>query len=238
MNSTCWLYTKYSLIQIMRKLAILVMFLFTVSIIPAFAQNTHLDEEDETIRAEIIECEDKISSDVSLTVASKTVQKRNCPSEIRKIYAEIALTHEDQNELKIKQQNLQKCEDWYSQYGFLNEGTFKIQKNAQMVQSCITLYNDPLWTYDGEDRKKILLDKLDAILVDVPIKNNLSDELINNLQYEVDRIYSLEKRIVALEDELDNKDMIIREQMNVIVNLANSLKNAIFNGLQFTNPFV
>ena len=238
MNSTCWLYAKPSLIQTMRKLAILMMFLFTVSIVPAFAQNTHLDEEDETIRAKIIECEDKVSKDGSLTAASKTVQKRNCSSEIRKIYAETALTHEDQDEMKIKLQNLQKCEDWYSQYTFLNEDTFKVQKNAQMVQSCIKLYDDPLWKYNGDDRKKILLDKLDSILVDVPIKNNFSDRLTNNLQYEVDKIYPLEKRIAALEDELDNKDMIIREQMNVIVNLANSLKNAIFNGLQFTNPFV
>ena len=87
-------------------------------------------------------------------------------------------------------------------------------------------------------RSKILLDKLDAILVDVPIKNNLSDELINNSQYDVDRIYSLEKRIVALEDELDKKDMIIQEQMNVIVNLANSLRNVIFDGMQFVYPFV
>ena len=238
MNSTCWLYAKPSLIQIMRKLAILMMFLFTVSIIPAFAQNTHLDEEDETIRAKIIECEDKISNDVSLTVASKTVQKRNCFSKIPKIYAEITLTHEDQDKMKIKLQNLQKCEDWHSQYTFLNEDNFKIQKNAQMVQSCITLYNDPLWTYDGDDRKKILVDRLDSFLVDVPIKNSLSDEIINNLQYEVDRIYSLEKKIAALEDELDNKDMIIREQMNVIVNLANSLRNAIYDGIQFVYPFV
>ncbi len=57
-------------------------FLFTVSVIPANAQNTHLDEEDEKIRAKIIECEDKVSKDDSLTVASKTVQKRNCSSEI------------------------------------------------------------------------------------------------------------------------------------------------------------
>ena len=79
---------------------------------------------------------------------------------------------------------------------------------------------------------------MDAILVDVPIKNNFSDELIDNSQYDVDRIYSLEKKIAALEDELDNKDMIIREQMNVIVNLANSLRNAIFDGMQFVYPFV
>lgn len=212
------------------------MFLFTVSIVPAFAQND-LDEEDEAIRAKIIECEDKISKDDSLTVATKTVQKRNCSSEIRKMYAETALTHEEQDKMKIKLQNLQKCEDWHSQYTYLNEDNFKVQKNAQMAQSCITLYNDPLWTYDGDDRKQILLDRLDSILVDVPIKNN-TVELTNNSQYDVDRIYSLEKRIAALEDELENKDMIIREQMNVIVNLANSLKNAIFNGLQISNLFV
>ncbi len=140
--------------------------------------------------------------------------------------------------MKIKYQNLQKCEDWKFQYEFLDEANFKIQKNAQMVQSCITLYNDPLWAYDGYDRKKILSDRLDAIQVDIPIKNNFSDALIDNLQYDVDRISSLEKRIAVLEDDLDNKDLIIREQMNVIVNLANSLKNIIFDGIQFVYPFV
>jgi len=213
-------------------------FLFTVSLIPANAQNTHLDEEDEEIRAKIIECEENVSNDDTLTAASKTVQKRNCASEIRKIYAETALTHEDQDELKMKLQNLQKCEDWFSQYKFLDEANFKIQKNAQAVQSCITLYNEPLWKYDGDDRKEILLERLDAIIADIPIKNNLTDELADNLQLDVDRIYSLEKRITALEDELANKDLIILEQMNVIVNLANSLKNAIFNGMQFVYPFV
>ncbi len=59
----------------MRKMAILMMFLFTVSIMPAFAQNDHLDEEDEKIRAKILECEDKVSKNASLTTASKTVQK-------------------------------------------------------------------------------------------------------------------------------------------------------------------
>jgi len=79
--------------------------------------------------------------------------------------------------------------------------------------------------------KKTLSDRLDVFLVDVPIKNNFSDALINNLQYGIDRIYSLEKRIAVLEGELDNKDLIIREQMNVIVNLPNSLKNVIFDGI-------
>ena len=238
MNSTCWLYAKPILIQSMRKLSILMIFLFTVSIIPVYAQNIHLDEDEEKIRAEINECEDKISEDDSLTDASKTVQKRECSSEIRKKYAETALTFEQQDEMKIKLQNLQKCEDWHSQYEFLDEANFKIQKNAQMMQSCITLYNDPLWTYVGENRAEILSEKLETILMEIPVKTNTSNEFLKNSQYEVDRIYSLEKRITALEDELDNKDMIIREQMNVIVNLANSLKNAIFNGISFVYPFV
>ena len=204
---------------------------------PVYAQNIHLDEGEEKIRAEINECQDKISEDDSLTDASKTVQKRECSSEIRKKYAETALTFEDQDEMKIRLQNLQKCEDWHSQYKFLDEANFKIQKNAQMVQSCIELYNDPLWGYAGEDRVKILSEKLETILMETPVKTNSSDEFLKNSQYEVDRIYSLEKRIATLEDELDNKDLIIREQMNVIVNLANSLKNAIFDGIQFAYSF-
>jgi hypothetical protein len=222
----------------MRKLSILMMFLFTISIIPVYAQNIHLDEGEEKIRAEINECEDKISKDDSLTDASKTVQKRECSSEIRKKYAETALTFEQQDEMKIRLQNLQKCEDWHSQYKFLDEANFKIQKNAQMMQSCITLYNDPLWTYAGENRAEILSEKLETILMETPVKTNTSNEFLKNSQYETDRIYSLEKRITALEDELDNKDMIIREQMNVIVNLANSLKNAIFDEISFVYPFV
>ena len=133
---------------------------------------------------------------------------------------------------------MQKCEDWHSQYKFLDEANFKIQKNAQMVQSCIALYNDPLWTHTGDDRIEILSEKLETILVETPVKNNPSDEFLENSQYEVDRIYSLEKKVAALEDELNNKNMVIREQMNVIVNLANSFKNMISNGIQFVYPFV
>jgi hypothetical protein len=238
MNSTCWLYAKSHLIETMRKLSILMMFLFSVSILPVYAQNIHLDENEVEIRAEIKECEDKISADESLTEASKTVQKRECSSEIRNKYAETALTFEHQDEMKVRLQNLQKCEDWHSQYKFLDEANFKIQKNSQMVQSCITLYNDPLWTYAGDDRGEILSDRLETILVDVPVKNNPTDDFLKNSQYEVDRIYSLEKKIATLEDELDNKNLIILEQMNVIVNLANSLRNAIFDGIQFVYPFV
>jgi len=214
------------------------MFLFTVSIIPAYAQNIHFDEDEEKIRAEILECRDKIDANDSLTEATKTVQKRDCSSEIRNKYAETAMTFKTQNEIKIQIQNFQKCNDWHSEYQFLDEDTFKIQKNAQMVQSCISLYNDPLWTYDGDDRDQVLSDKLIEILEEIPIKTNISTDFSNDSQYKVDRIYSLEKKIIELEDELHNKNLIIREQMNVISNLANTLRNAIFDGFQSVYQFI
>ena len=214
------------------------MFLFAVSIVPVYAQNIHIDEKEEKIRIEIQECEDNIMSDDSLTDASKTVEKRKCSAEIRKNYAETALTSEQRDEIKIKLQNLQKCEDWYSQYQFIDETNFKIQKNAQMVESCITLYNDPIWTYSGDDRIQILSEKLESILAETPVKSNIADEFLNKAQYEVDRIYSLEKKISQLEGEIENKNLIIREQMNVISNLANSLREVLYNGLQLVYPFV
>jgi hypothetical protein len=222
----------------MRKLSILFMLLFAVSTIPVYAQNVHIDEDEDRIRTEIKECEDKTIADDSLTDASKTVQKRECTSEIRKKYAETALTFELQDKMKIRLQNLQKCEDWHSQYKYLDEVNFKIQKNAQIAQSCIVLYTDSLWTYSGEDRAEILSDKLETILVETPIKTNVSDESLKIAQYRLDRIHSLEKKITDMEIQLHGKDLIIREQMNVISNLANSLRNAIFDGIQSVYPFL
>ena len=40
------------------------------------------------------------------------------------------------------------------------------------------------------------------------------------------------KAKAELEEELKNKDLIIREQMNVITNLVKTLKNVIYDGIQ------
>jgi hypothetical protein len=214
------------------------MVLLAVSIAPIYAQNLHIDEQEQQIRDEIKDCEAKVTSDDSLTEASKTVMKRNCVTETRNKNTQNYNTHEYQNKIKIKLENLQRCEDWYSPYQFLDEPTFKIQKNAQMVESCIILYNDPLWKYDGENRKNILSEKLDELSSEISIKTNPSDNFIKVAQKDYDRIQNLEKKIVSLENDLKNKDLIILEQMNVIMNLANTIKNAIFDGIKSVYPFV
>ena len=216
----------------MRRLPILLMFLLTVSIAPVYAQNTYSDDLEEKIRQEILECEKKFLEDKEMTAAEKTVNKRNCSSEVRSMYAEEPLTAKGLNELKIKQQNFQRCNDWHALYKFLDEATFRLQKNAQMVTSCIALYNDPIWKYDDADREQVLVDKLDQIMSETPVKTNLTDILLNDSQQDYDRILNLEKRITELENELKNKDMIIREQMNVITNLVQTLRNVVFDGIQ------
>ena len=215
----------------MRRLPILLMVLVVVSIAPVYA-NTDSDDLEDKIWQEILECEKKFAENEEMTEAEKTVNKRNCSSEVRSQYANEPLTAKAQNELKIKTQNFQRCNDWHSSYKFLDEATFRLQKNAQMVTSCIALYNDPIWTYDGQDREQILVEKLDQIMSVTPVKTNLSNSLLDDTQREYDRIANLEKRIVELETELENKDMIIKEQMSVIMNLAKTLKNVIFDGIQ------
>jgi len=221
----------------MNYLSIALMLFLAVSTIPVYAQNIHIDEQEEMILIEILECEEKIQSNEELTAAEKTVNQRKCSAEIRNQYVDPSLSAKEQNDLKIKLQDLQRCDDWHSSYKFLDEATFRMQKNAQMTTSCIALYNDQLWKYDGGDRQQVLSDRLDQIKSEVPIKNNLSDEFLKSGQIELERIYTLEKRITELEDELNNKDMIIREQMKVIVNLANTLKNTLFDGIKSLYSF-
>lgn len=231
MIPTWWLYAKYLVIAVMQHLPILIMFLLVVSTVPVYAQNTNTDEKELQIRAEILECEEKIAADEQLSAAEKTVNQRKCSAEIRTKYADTPMTAKTQNDVKIKLQDLQRCDDWYSSYKFLDEATFKLQKNAQIVTSCIALYNDQLWKYDGEDRQEVLAEKLAQIKSATPVKTNLSDEFLKDPQIDFDRIQNLEEKIAELENEIKNKNMIIQEQMSVIVNLANTLKNAVFDGI-------
>lgn len=231
MIPTWWLYAKYLVIAVMQRLPILIMFLLVISTAPVYAQNTNMDEKELQIRAEILECEEKIAADEQLSAAEKTVNQRKCSAEIRTKYADTPMTAKTQNDVKIKLQDLQRCDDWHSSYKFLDEATFRLQKNAQIVTSCIALYNDQLWKYDGEDRQEILAEKLAQIKSATPVKTNLSDEFLKDPQIDFDRIQNLEKKIAELENEIKNKNMIIQEQVSVIVNLANTLKNAVFDGI-------
>jgi len=211
-------------------------------IIPTYAQNVSDDEVDIKIRELIQECQEKVMEDKSATEAAKTIAKRNCETEITNEYKNIEIDYKNQSEKRIQLQNMQNCEDWYPQYQFLTEYQFRIQKNGEAVNDCIVLYNDPVWNYIGENRLEKLQNKLDEIKTELPQATEtrhitLDVDILNSepktidSQKNFDKISQLEEKIRLLEDELSKKDEIIKEQLKVIMDLANRIKNVMFDAI-------
>jgi len=216
------------------------LFLFAVvgSFSTAYAQNTSNDEVDIMIRELIRECQDRVMADEDATGAEKTVAKRNCETDITNQYKNVEINYQQSAEKRAIENNLQKCEDWYPQYRYLTQDQFRLQKHDAIVNDCITLYDDSIWKYVGEDR----LDRLSARLLEikaeapeetetrhVALNVNIPDLQSNILETQQDTEETdLEEKIRILEEELIKKDKIINEQIKVIMELANRIKNVMF----------
>ena len=214
-------------------------------VIPAYAQDPiREDEVQERIIEETRACKVEINSHDELTEAERTVAYRNCE---RQAVIRNTLANNDpltSAELRSKLQNLERCEEWHSQYRFLTDEQFAIQKHAQVVRECIMLYNDEIWKYDGDDRPYILLDRLQELkdaMPDIPKPQpiQLTIELpkyepsIIDVPHNTDKVAELEEKVQLLEEELDKKDAVIREQLKVIMDLFNKIRNVIFEPLGF-----
>jgi len=216
------------------------LFLFAIvgSFSTAYAQNISNDEVDVMIRELIQECQDKVMADEYTTGAEKTVAKRNCETDITNQYKNVEIDYQKSAEKKAELETIQKCEDWYPQYRYLTQEQFRTQKHDATVTDCITLYDDSIWGYAGEDR----LEKLNARLLEikaeapeepqtrhVTLNVNIPDLQSNILETQQDtEVTDLEEKIRILEEELIKKDEIINEQIKVIMELANRIKNVLF----------
>jgi len=216
------------------------LFLFAVvgSFSTAFAQNTSNDPVDVMIRELIQECHYKIMADEYSTGAEKTVAKRNCETDITNQYKNVEINYQQSAEKRAIENNLEKCEDWYPQYRYLTEAQFRLQKSEAIVNDCITLYADSIWKYVGEDRLERLSARLLEIKAEAPIEPetrhvalninipDLQSNILETQQYTEKT--GLEEKIRILEEELIKKDKIINEQIKVIMELANRIKNVMF----------
>jgi len=216
------------------------LFLFAIvgSFSTAYAQNISNDDVDVMIRELIQECQDKVMADEYTTGAEKTVAKRNCETDITNQYKNVEIDYQKSAEKKAELETIQKCEDWYPQYRYLTQEQFRTQKHDATVTDCITLYDDSIWGYAGEDR----LEKLNARLLEikaeapeepqtrhVALNVNIPDLQSNILETQQDtEVTDLEEKIRILEEELIKKDEIINEQIKVIMELANRIKNVLF----------
>lgn len=207
----------------------------------AYAQNTSDDEVDIMIRELIQECHDKVMADEFSTDAEKTVAKRNCETDITNQYKNVEINYQELAEKRANLKSMQKCEDWYPQYRYLTEEQFRLQKHEATVTDCFAVYNDSIWEYVGEDRLEKLSARLLEIKAEVPKEPETRhvelDINIPKLQSNIlttqqnSEITDLEEKIRILEEELIKKDAIINEQIKVIMDLANRIKNVMFGPL-------
>jgi len=216
------------------------LFLFAIvgSFSTAYAQNTSNDDVDIMIRKLIQECQSRVMADEDATGAEKTVAKRNCETDITNQYKNVEIDYQKLAEKRAIENNLQKCEDWFPQYRYLTEYQFSLQKSEAIVNDCITLYDDSIWKYVGEDRLERLSARLLEIKAEAPeepqtkhvaLNVNIPDLQSNILEtQQVAEVTDLEEKIRILEEELIKKDEIINEQIKVILELANRIKNVMF----------
>jgi len=220
----------------MIKLGYPLAFLVLISmVIPASAQN--ISDEDAKIREEILACWTEVDANDDLTVAEKTVAKRNCETVINNKYSKMNNNHQDLAEERDRIQVMQKCEDWYPSYKILDEDQWRIQKHADQASDCLMIYNDDIWKHDGEDRLVVLSDRLIEIkeeqsLKPSPVATSIelpSESSIITQDTRLNKMAELEARVVELQDELRKKDAVIMEQLKVIIDLANMIRNVILN---------
>lgn len=224
--------------------------LFLISVIglfsSAYAQNVSDDEEDVMIRELIQECQDRVMADESATEAEKTVANRNCETDITNQYKNVEIDYKGAAEKRILLKTMEQCEHWYPQYRYLTPEQFRLQKSETTVTDCIALYNDSIWEYDGEDRLEKLGARLTEIKTEIPeepetryveLDANIPKLQSNIVETQQDtNVTDLEEKIQILEEELIKKDQIINEQIKVIMELVNRIKNVMFSPFDLFFP--
>ncbi len=220
----------------MIKLGYPLAFLVLISmVIPASAQN--ISDEDAKIREEIRACWTVVDANDDLTVAEKTVAKRNCESVINNKYSKMNNNHYDLAEERNRIQVIQKCEDWYPSYKLLDESQWRIQKYTDQAIDCLMIYNDDVWKHDGEDRLVVLSDRLIEIKEEQsqkpsPVATSIelpSESSIIAQDTRLNKMAELEAKVAELQEQVRKKDAIIMEQIKVLTDLANMIRNVILN---------
>ncbi len=220
----------------MIKLGYPLAFLVLISmVIPAYAQN--ISDEDAKIREEILACWIEVDANEDFTVAEKTVAKRNCETVINNKYSEMNNNHYDLAEEKERIQVMEKCEDWYPSYKILDESQWRIQKHTDQTIDCLMIYNDDVWKYDGENRLVVLSDRLLELKEEQnqrpsPVATSIelpSESSIIAQDTRFNKMAELEAKVAELQEQVRKKDAIIMEQIKVLTDLANMIRNVILN---------
>jgi hypothetical protein len=127
---------------------------------------------------------------------------------------------------------------------FLSLGIYDYYNTAQHPASraCPLLYNDPIWEYEGSDRRQVLLDfikiKLKELIEDKDGKRlkSVYDAHIRQGYLQVlpdiynkvkQKIASFEAQIAEQNEQIAKQEATIQKQLKEIVMLAEKIKNTV-----------
>ena len=216
-----------------------------LSLIPALEQTSFADDDDDE-REQLAACKKAVNEDDSLTFAEKSIERRNCDTAYINSQNIPPEYYQNNDQMKALIQNIQSCLQWNPQYQYLPIDDFKIDKRIELVNECIMLYEDPVWNYEGEDRIDKLVQRLIELKKDqseiyskpeispvqLSIPNNplvaKEDKLFTGAETAEEKIDLLQERVTFLEEQLAKKDEVIKEQIKVIMDLANRVKVTLF----------
>jgi len=99
------------------------------------------------------------------------------------------------------------------------------------------IYNDDIWKYDGEDRLVVLSDMLIELKEEqnqrpTPVATSIelpSESSIITQDTRLNKMVELEVKVAELQEQVRKKDAVIMEQIKVIIDLANMIRNVILN---------
>jgi len=216
-----------------------------LSLIPALEQTIFADEDDDE-REHLAACKKAVNEDDSLTFAEKSVERRNCDTNYINSQNVPPYIYQNNDQMKSLIQHIQSCLQWHPQYQYLSIGDFEVEKRPELVTYCIMLYEDPVWNYVGEDRIDKLVQRLIELKKDqseinakseispvqLSIPNNplveKEDKLFTGAETAEEKIDLLQERVTFLEEQLSKKNEVIKEQIKVIMDLANRVKVTLF----------
>ncbi len=218
----------------MNKIGYFLIFSVLISmVIPASAQIQSMSDKELKIQEEVQACYSQVDAK-ELTVAEKTVAKRDCETTINNKYNEENNDHHDLAVKKYRYEVMQKCENWYPPYRLLDEQLWRLQKNTEQASNCIMVYKDSVWKYSGEDRQEVLIERLLELKEQSTILKPVSSSIELPLESDIvaqdtrfNKMAELEAKVVVLQEELRKKNEVISEQIKVIMGLANMLRNVV-----------
>ena len=201
----------------------------------AYSQNQSLTPEEVEAFSKAEECRENVDNDDTLTFAEKMIARDECDDKANSMMVGTAGVDTKGEEIREdRKREILKCEEWHSQYQTDSIENFMTLKDVAHAQMCISLYLDPIWGYEGDDRTKILVEyslsmqneaRPQTSIANMPSRGSIS---VSSTDLMMD--YELTSgEIVSVVPDVDSTSLIIEINSNTAGSLTVELPRNILD---------